>query len=133
MSRRYDQGYDPRSQVTPRRTDGSRAPVGPHVGRVRVTPSRLFVGIALVGSIAYLVYSLTVRDASQIPLLATGAAVLGVVFITLAVAGAFRAVRAAQAGSGGRAFLAALAGGVAVLVAFAAFATAAVLALLWRG
>ena len=140
MSGRYDQGhdprnqeYDPRRQVTPRRADGSRAIAGPHVGPVRITPSRVFIGIALVGSIAYLVYALTVRDATQIPLLATGAAILGVVFMTLAVAGAYRAVRAAQVGSGFRAVLAALAGGIAVLVAFGAFATAAILSLLWRG
>jgi len=140
MSRRYDQGfdprdqeYDPRKQVTPRRSDGSRAVTGPHVGRIRITPSRVFIGVALVGSVAYLVYALTVRDTNQIPLLATGAAVLGVVFVTLAIAGAYRAVRAAQGGSGGRAVLAALAGGIAVLVAFGAFATAAILSLLWRG
>ncbi len=133
MSGRYDQGREPRSQVTPRRADGSRALTGPHIGRVRITPSRAFIGVALVGSLGYLVYALTVRDATQIPLLATGAAVLGVVFIILAVAGAYRAVRSGQSGSGGRAVLAALAGGVAILVAFGAFATAAILSLLWRG
>ena len=76
--------------------DGSRAITGPHVGRVRITPSRVFIGVALLGSLGYLVYALTVRDANQIPLLATGAAILGVVFVALAVAGAYRAVRAAQ-------------------------------------
>ena len=75
MSGRYDQ----RSQVTPRRPDGGRATVrvGPHLGPIRLTPTRVFIGVALLGSVAYLVYALTVRDANQIPLLASGAAILG--------------------------------------------------------
>lgn len=131
----YDQGYDPRRQVSPRRGDGSRRETrtGPHIGPLRLTPTRVFVAIALIGSIGYLVYSITVRDTNQIPLLASGAAILGIVFAALAVMGAWRAYRAGSEGSGGRAVLAALAGGVAALVAFGAFATAAVLSLLWRG
>ena len=131
----HDQGYDPRRQVSPRRGDGSRRETrtGPHVGPLRLTPTRVFVVIALVGSIGYLVYSITVRDTNQIPLLASGAAILGIVFAALAVMGAWRAYRAGSDGSGGRAVLAAIAGGLAALVAFGAFATAAVLSLLWRG
>jgi hypothetical protein len=131
----YDQGDDPRRQVSPRRSDGTRRDVrgGPHVGPLRLTPTRVFVAIALVGSIGYLVYSITVRDTNQIPLLASGAAILGIVFAALAVMGAYRAYRAGSDGSGGRAVLAAIAGGLAALVAFGAFATAAVLSLLWRG
>jgi hypothetical protein len=131
---KYDQGYDPRRQVSPRARDGSRrAPApGPHLGPVRITPTRVFVGIALVGSIGYLVYALTVRDANQIPLLATGAAILGTVFAALAVLGVVRTYRAGRDGRGGSAVLSALAGGIAALIAFGAFATAAVLALLWR-
>ena len=139
MSGRYSQGhdpgYDPRKQVSPRRSDGSRKTVreGPHIGPFRLTPTRVFIGIALVGSIGYLVYSLTVRDTNQIPLLASGAAILGVVFAALAIVGAYRSYQAGRDGSGGRAVLAAIGGGLAALVAFGAFATAAVLSLLWRG
>ncbi|MEI8332987.1 MAG: hypothetical protein WCH74_03935 [Chloroflexota bacterium] len=131
MSGRYDQ----RSQVTPRRPDGGRATVrvGPHLGPIRLTPTRVFIGIALLGSVAYLVYALTVRDANQIPLLASGAAILGAAFLALAIAGLVRAYQAGRAGAGGRSFVAALGGGVALLAAFGAFATAAILALLWRG
>ncbi len=134
-SQGYDSGYDPGRQVSPRRSDGSRRDVrsGPHIGPLRLTPTRVFIGIALVGSIGYLVYSLTVRDTNQIPLLASGAAILGIVFAALAVLGAWRAYGAGRDGSGGRAVLAAVLGGLAALVSFAAFATAAVLALLWRG
>jgi len=111
--------------VTPRRPDGGRATVrvGPHLGPIRLTPTRVFIGIALLGSVAYLVYALTVRDANQIPLLASGAAILGAAFLALAIAGLVRAYQAGRAG----------AGGVALLAAFGAFATAAILALLWRG
>jgi len=127
--------YDQRSQVTPRRPDGGRATVrvGPHLGPIRLTPTRVFIGIALLGSVAYLVYALTVRDANQIPLLASGAAILGAAFLALAIAGLVRAYQAGRAGAGGRSFVAALGGGVALLAAFGAFATAAILALLWRG
>ncbi len=135
MSGRYDRGYEPGRQASPRRADGSRKVVreGPHIGAVRLTPTRVFLGIALFGSVGYLVYSLTVRDANQIPLLASGAAILGIVFAALATVGAYRSYTAGRDGSGGRAVLAAIGGGLAALVAFGAFATAAVLALLWRG
>jgi hypothetical protein len=135
VSSRYDQGFDPRRQVTPRATaDGPRraAGAGPHLGPVRLTPTRVFIGVALLGSIGYLLYALTVRDANQIPLLATGAAILGTVFAALAVLGVVKTYQAGRDGRGGSAVLMAIAGGLAALVAFGAFATAAVLALLWR-
>ena len=42
-------------------------------------------GGALVLSVAWLGYTITVRDASQIPLLAAGAAACGIAFLALAV------------------------------------------------
>jgi hypothetical protein len=131
VSGRYDHDF----QVTPRRPDGGRATVrdGPHLGPIRLTATRVFVGIALFGSLGYLVYALSVRDANQIPLLASGAAILGAAFAALAIAGLVRAYQSAKSGSGGRSFIAALGGGIALLIAFGAFATAAILALLWRG
>jgi hypothetical protein len=81
--------------------------------------------------VGYLVYALTVRDATQIPLLASGAAVLGMVFAALALAGAIETVRAARDDRPGRSVVAAVFGGVAGIVACACFAAAAVLALLW--
>jgi hypothetical protein len=127
--------YDQRSQVTPRRPDGGRDTVrsGPYIGPIRLTATRVFIGVALAGSIGYLAYAFTVRDANQIPLLASGAAILGTAFLALALAGLVRAYQAGKAGAGGRSFVAALGGGLALLIAFGAFATAAILALLWRG
>ena len=40
--------------------------------------------VALIGSVVFALYAITVRDASQIPLLASGAVVLGIVFMALA-------------------------------------------------
>ncbi len=121
-----------RFQVSPRQTSGKGRRVGRYIGRVRLTPTRTFLGIAVLGSLLYLLYALTVRDASQIPLLSSGAAVLGLAFAGLAVAGAIGAYRAAMADQSGRAFASALLGGVAAVMAFGSFAAAAVLALLWR-
>ncbi len=41
--------------------------------------------LALIGSVAFTLYAVTVRDSSQIPLLAAGAVVLGIVFAVLAL------------------------------------------------
>jgi hypothetical protein len=98
---------------------------------VRITATRIVLLVAVAGSVGYLVYALTVRDATQIPMLASGAAVLGIVFAALALAGAVETVRAAKADRPGRSVAAAIFGGVAGIVACGCFAAAAVLALLW--
>jgi hypothetical protein len=80
--------------------------------------------VALIGSIAYLVYAVTVRDPSQIPLLASGAVVLGLVFAALA-AYALRATwRAGVLGRDGRAIALGLLSGVAAMIAAGCFAMA---------
>jgi len=122
---------DQRWQVSPRRPDGSRGPRGPHLGPLRITPIRVVLAIALVGSLLYLLFALTVRDASSIPMLASGAAVLGIVFSALAIGGAIATYRAGLAGDGQQAILLALAGGLAAIIATGCFAGAIVLALVW--
>ena len=131
-------GYEPRSQATARRGDGSGqrragAPrtAGPHIGGLEITPMRVVLAIALVGSLLYLVFAITVRDASQIPMLASGAAVLGIVFAALAVGGLIECYRAGKANDGRRAMLMAVAGGVSAMISAGAFAAAMVLALVW--
>ena len=123
---------DPWRQVSPRAPDGSRRRMGTFVGRVRVTPTRVFLSVALLGSLLYLGYAISVRDTSQIPALASGALVLGLVFAALATVGGIETYRAARAGRPARSFLAAIAGGVAGLVALACFAAAAILSILSR-
>src|SRR5204863_5025144 len=54
---------------------------GPHLGPIPVTATGVLILVALVLSLAYVGYAITVRDPSQIPLLASGLVVLGIVFI----------------------------------------------------
>jgi hypothetical protein len=125
--------YDARMQVSPRRPDGSRGVRGPHVGSIQVTPIRVMLAIALIGSIGYLLFAITVRDASQIPMLASGAFVLGIVFAALAVGGAIETYRAGMGPDGRRAVLLAIGGGIAAIISAGCFAGAMVLALVWSG
>ncbi len=133
MKGRTSDQIDRRWQVSPRDPDGTRRRAGTPFGPVRITPTRATLGVALVGSTVFLLYAITVRDASQIPLLSTGSAILGIAFGALALSGAVSTYRAAAAGLSGRAFGLALAGGLAALVAAGCLAAAAVLALVWRG
>jgi hypothetical protein len=123
-----------RWQVSPRNADGTRRrlpPPGPHIGPLRLTPTRVTLFIAVVGSSLFLVYSITVRDASQIPMLSSGAGVLGLAFSALALAGVIGTFRAGRAGAGGRAMVLAIGGGIAALIAAACFASAVILALVY--
>jgi hypothetical protein len=123
-----------RSHVVPRRPDGSRAPTGPHLGPLRITPVRTVLAIAFVGSLAYIAYAiLRVEDAAQIPMVTSGTAVLGIVFAALSVGGAIRMWRAWQDRLQGRTILFAMLGGIAGMIALGCFAGALVLALVWGG
>ena len=132
MRLRPPDSVDERWQVSRRNPDGTRRRSGTWLGPVEVTPTRVTLGVALVGSLLFVLYSLTVRDASQIPMLAAGSAVLGIVFGALAVAGAISTYRAGTLGESGRAFGMAILGGLASLVAAGCFAAAAILALMAR-
>ena len=75
MSWRDDDDFgDDRSHVSRRNPDRTRRRVGLFVGPVRITPTRVTLAIALVGSGAFVLYALTVRESTQIPLLVAGAA-----------------------------------------------------------
>ena len=121
-----------RFQVSPRNPDGTRGRVGTHLGPVRITPTRVMLAVALIGSLLYIAFAVTVRDAGQIPMLSSGAAILGIVFGALAVAGAVSFYRAATEARHREAFVLAFLGGLAALAAFGSFAVAVVLALVWR-
>jgi hypothetical protein len=103
---------------------------GPHLGPIPITATGVLIVVALVASLAYLLYALTVRDASQIPLLASGAVVLGLVFGAIAVVGARATWRSSVDGRDARAFAHAILGGLAALVAAGCFAAAVILFLL---
>ena len=98
----------------------------------RVTPIRLSLLVALVGSLALVAYAFLKRDNSQIPLLATAAAILGIVLIVLAFSGAAGTYRAARDGQAGRAVVLAVAGGLAAMAAAGALASATILGLLYH-
>ena len=106
----YDDRYDP-----------------PDNGR-RVSPGAIFLIIAIIGSIAFTAYFLTVREATQIPLLAAASVVLAIVFAALA-AYCLRSVwrGGVEHVGGGRLLLIALVGGVAAMVAALSSAGAIIL------
>jgi hypothetical protein len=96
-------------------------------GGRRVSPGLVFLAVAVVGSVVYMAYVITVRDNSQIPLMASGAVVLSIVFMALA-AFSFRALlRAGVEGRGGRAVLLAFVGGGAAMAAALGIAGAIIL------
>ena len=124
---------DDRTQVSPRNTDGSRGRRprgGLNLGPLAITPTRVMLAVAVVGSLAFLAYALTVRESTQIPLLAAGLLVLGLVFGALAVSGV---IATYQAGAGGRplrAMALAILGGNASIIALGCIAGSIVLALM---
>ncbi len=125
---------DDRSHVVPRRADGTRGRLGPHIGPVRITPFLVILAIALVGSLAYIAYAiLQVEDSAQIPMVTSGTAVLGIVFAAMSVGGAIQMWRAWQEGLQGRTVLFAVVGGVAGMIALGCFAGALVMALVMGG
>jgi len=92
----------------------------------------VILGIALVGSVIFALYTITVRDASQIPLLASGAVALGIVFIALAAYAVRATWLAGVAGRNRRALGLAVAGGVAAIIGSGCLASAIILFMLSR-
>ena len=111
----------------PARAGGIRPDRGDASGGRRISPGVIFLVVAIVGSIAYMAYVVTVREATQIPLLASGAVVLAIVFGALAVF-CLRTIWQAglERGRGGRAILTALVGGGAAIAA-SGFAAGAII------
>ncbi len=126
---RQDPYADPRDRdiEADRYADNDDPDYEPELRRRRISPVAIFLVIAIVGSIAYMAYVVTVREATQIPLLASGAVVLAIVFGALA---AFCLRTIWQGGmerdSGGRVILAALVGGGAAIAA-SGFAAGAII------
>lgn len=104
----------------------SRRAPAPGGGR-RVSPGVVFLAVALIGSVAYLLYAITVRDASQIPLLASGAVVLAIAFAALTVYCFGATLRAGREGRGGHALLVGVIGGLAAMATAGCLAGALIL------
>jgi chromate transport protein ChrA len=99
---------------------------------MRLTPLRLAIALAFVGSSAFIAYAvLRVRDTSQIPMLSSGFGVLAIACAAVALGAAIEMWRSARSGRSGRAMALAIGGGVFGFAAIACFAAAVVFALLW--
>ncbi len=98
----------------------------------RLNPILVAIAIALVGSLALVIYAFLKRDSSQIPLLATAAAIFGIVLLVVAASGAAGTYRAAREGRAGRAVVLALTGGMAAIAAAGVLAFATILGLLYH-
>lgn len=103
---------------------------GRHLGPIPVTATGVLIVIALILSIGWLAYTITVRDPSQIPLLASGMVILGIVFGAIAIVGGRATWRSSARGRDARAFAHAIVGGLAWLGAAGCFAAAMILFIL---
>jgi hypothetical protein len=104
-----------------------------HIGPIPITPISTVVAIAFVGSIAVIGWAvLRVRDTSQIPILSSGFAILGVALVVIAGAALLGMWRAARRGRPGGAIALAILGGVVGLGAMGCFTVTVLLALLWK-
>jgi hypothetical protein len=98
-----------------------------------LSPGLVFLAVALIGSAGFALYAVTVRDASQIPLLAAGSAVLGIVFIALAAYSVRSTWRAGIDGRSGKAIGLGIGGGIAAIIGAGCLAAAIILFLLSQG
>lgn len=89
--------------------------------------------VALLGGLAFLAYAVFVRDQLQVPLMASGFAVIGLVFATMAVLALVSVVRAGRDGRDGTAVMTALFGGLIAVAALMALAAAVIMSLIWSG
>lgn len=106
---------------------------GPHLGPIAITPLRVMLIVALLGGLGFLAYAVFVRDQLQVPLLASGFAVIGLVFATMAVLALVAVMRAGREGRDGTAVLAALFGGLLAVAALMSLAGAVIMSLIWSG
>lgn len=120
-----------RAWATP--SDGTSSPRAPRLGRPRITPLRVTLGVALAGGLAFLAWSVFVRDANQVPMMATGFAVCGIVLAVVAGLSVGRIVSAGRTGRDGTAVLTALVGGLIAAGAMLLLAAAVIMSLIWSG
>ncbi len=108
---------------------GSRSGAGKPARR-SVSPGLIILAIALVGSVLFGVYVATVRDSSQIPLMAAGGVALGIVFLALAGYALRATWNAGIDARNGQALLLGIGGGIAAIIGAGCIAGAVILFLL---
>jgi hypothetical protein len=106
---------------------------GPHLGPIRITPARVFLIVALLGGLGFLAYSILFRDALQVPLMASGFAVVGLVLGVAAFMSIGAVVSAGREGRDGAAFFTALFGGFLAVGALMCLAAAVIMSMIWSG
>lgn len=111
----------------------SRGRRGLRIGPVRITPLRATLAVALAGGLAFLAWSVFVRDANQVPMMATGFAVCGIVFAVVAAMSVGRIINAGREGRDGTAVATALVGGLIAAAALMLLAGAVIMSLIWSG
>jgi len=103
------------------------------IGSFRLTPMRLVVALAFLGSTAFILFAvLRVRDTAQIPMLSSGFAVLGLSFAAMAIGALIGLWRAALRRRLARALGLAILGGLLGMAAIGCFTGTVIFALLWR-
>ena len=127
------QQYRARAQAAPRNPSVRGRGTGNWIGPVRVTPARVTLLIALAGGIGFLLWSVLVRDQLQVPLMATGFAICGLVFAATALLSVPAVVRAGREGRDAAAVITAVLGGVCAIVALMSLAAAVIMSLIWSG
>jgi heme A synthase len=106
---------------------------GPHLGPVRITPVRVTLLVALLGGLGFLAWSVLVRDQLQVPMMATGFAVCGIVFAVTAVLSVIATVRAGREGRDAAAVMTALVGGLVAVGALLFLSAAVIMSMIWGG
>lgn len=121
----------PRSQGTSRGDAVAGRRSGSHAGPVRITPLRVTLAVALAGGIGFLAWSVFVRDQLQVPLMATGFAICGLVLVVVAALSVAAVIRAGREGRDGAAVLTALVGGLVAVASMMLLAGAVIMSMIW--
>ena len=87
--------------------------------------------VALLGGLGFLAYSVLVRDQMQVPLMASGLAVIGLVFAGMSIFAVVSVIRAGREGRDGMAVVTALFGGLIAVAALLFLAGAVIMSLIW--
>ena len=114
----------PRSPTAPARASASGGK------RLRASLPVIVFGIALLGSIGYIVYVVREVQDQQIDLLSYGFGALGLTFAAIALSCVFAMWRASSRAEGGRSFGLAILGGFAALGAIGSFSVMALMTML---
>ena len=93
----------------------------------------MFLVVALFGGLGFLAYSIFFRDALQVPLMASGFAVVGIVLGIAAFMSIGAVVTAGRDQRDAAAFFTALFGGILAVSSLMCLAAAVIMSMIWSG